>query len=132
MIFSGKCFEVLLAKFQKGYINDINNLSEILKRNMSPKWLIKKSVKSYLSKVRTTGKDASKCETSNCHFYKLPYIGKLLLLFLHWKENFIYYKQVLQRLEMLKLFSLLFSRKTTKRFSLKSMFRQKLLSSSFN
>ena len=23
----------------------------------------------------TTGKDASKCETSNCHFYKLPYIG---------------------------------------------------------
>ena len=29
----------------------------------------------YLSKVTTTGKDASKCEISNCHFYKLPYIG---------------------------------------------------------
>ena len=42
---------------------------------MFPKWLIDKSVKGYLSKVRTTGKDASKCETSNCHFYKLPYIG---------------------------------------------------------
>ena len=37
--------------------------------------LIDKSVKGYLSKVTTTGKDASKCETSNCHFYKLPYIG---------------------------------------------------------
>ena len=42
---------------------------------MFPKWLIDKSVKGYLSKVMTTGKDASKCETSNCHFYKLPYIG---------------------------------------------------------
>ena len=42
---------------------------------MFPKWLIDKSIKGYLSKVRTTGKDASKCETSNCHFYKLPYIG---------------------------------------------------------
>ena len=39
------------------------------------KWLIDKSVKGYLSKVTTTGKDASKCVTSNCHFYKLPYIG---------------------------------------------------------
>ena len=37
--------------------------------------LVDKSVKGYLSKVRTTGKDASKSETSNCHFYKLPYIG---------------------------------------------------------
>ena len=36
---------------------------------------IDKSVKGYLSKVMTTGKDASKCETSNCHSYKLPYIG---------------------------------------------------------
>ena len=35
---------------------------------MVPKWLIDKSVKGYLSKVRTTGRDASKCETSNCHF----------------------------------------------------------------
>ena len=44
---------------------------------MFPKWLIDKSVKGYLSKVTTTGKDVSKCETSNCHFYmyKLPYIG---------------------------------------------------------
>ena len=42
---------------------------------MFPKWLIDKSVTGYLSKVTTTGKDASKCETSNCHFYKLPYIG---------------------------------------------------------
>ena len=41
---------------------------------MFPKWLIDKSVKGYLSKVTTTGKDASKCEISNCHFYKLPYI----------------------------------------------------------
>ena len=38
---------------------------------MFPKWLIDKSVKGYLSKVRTTGKDTSKCETSNCH----PYIS---------------------------------------------------------
>ena len=36
---------------------------------------IDKSVKGYLSKVRITGKDTSKCETSNRHFYKLPYIG---------------------------------------------------------
>ena len=36
---------------------------------------IDKSVKGYLSKVTTTGKDASKCEISNCHFYKLPYIS---------------------------------------------------------
>ena len=59
----------------QGFHNDIKNLSEILKRNMFPKWLIDKSVKGFLSKVTTTGKDASKCETSNCHFYKLPYIG---------------------------------------------------------
>ena len=59
----------------QGFQNDIKNLSEILKRNMFPKWLIDKSVKGDLSKVRATGKDASKCETSNCHFYKLPYIG---------------------------------------------------------
>ena len=38
---------------------------------MFPKWLIDKSVKGYLSKVTTTGKDASKCEISNCYFYKL-------------------------------------------------------------
>ena len=42
---------------------------------MFPMRLINKSVKGYLSRVRTTGKDASKCETTNCHFYKLPYIG---------------------------------------------------------
>ena len=59
----------------QGFHNDIKNLSEILKRNMFPKWLIDKSVTGYLSKVTTTGKDASKCEISNCHFYKLPYIG---------------------------------------------------------
>ena len=59
----------------QGFHNDIKNLSEILKRNLFPKWLIDKSVKGYLSKVTTTGKDASKCEISNCHFYKLPYIG---------------------------------------------------------
>ena len=46
-----------------------------MKRNIFPKWLIDKSVTGYLSKVRTTGKDTSKRETSNCHFYKLPYIG---------------------------------------------------------
>ena len=56
-------------------IFQVKNLSEILKRNMFPKWLIDKSVEGYLRKVRTTGKDATKCETSNCHFYKLPYIG---------------------------------------------------------
>ena len=55
--------------------NDIKNLSEILKRNMFPKWLFDKSVRGYLSKAGTTGKDASKGGTSNCHFYKLPYIG---------------------------------------------------------
>ena len=44
----------------QGFHNDIKNLSEILKRNMFPKWLIDKSVKGYLSKVTTTGKDASK------------------------------------------------------------------------
>ena len=59
----------------QGFHNDIKNLSEILKHNLFPKWLIDKSVKGYLSKVTTTGKDASKCEISNCHFYKLPYIG---------------------------------------------------------
>ena len=63
----------------QGFHNDIKNLSEILKRNMFPKWLIDKSVKGYLSKVTTTGKDASKCEISNCHFYKLPYIGYYIL-----------------------------------------------------
>ena len=56
-----------------GFHNDIKNLSEILKRNMFPKWLIDKSVKGYLSKVRTTGKDTSKCETSNCHPYIRDY-----------------------------------------------------------
>ena len=59
----------------QGFHKDIKNLSDILKRNMFPKWLIDKSVKGYLSKVRTTGKDTSKCETANCHFSKLPYIG---------------------------------------------------------
>ena len=32
----------------QGFHNDIKNLSEILKRNMFPKWLIDKSVKGYL------------------------------------------------------------------------------------
>ena len=69
----------VLANFFMGHHEklwlNIQNLSEILKRNLFPKWLIDKSVKGYLSKVTTTGKDASKCEISNCHFYKLPYIG---------------------------------------------------------
>ena len=42
---------------------------------MFPRWLIDKSVKGYLRKARTTGKDAFKGGTCNCHFYKLPYIG---------------------------------------------------------
>ena len=42
---------------------------------MFPKQLIDNSVKGYLSKARTTEKDASKGGTSNCHFYKLPNIG---------------------------------------------------------
>ena len=37
----------------QGFHDDIKNLSEILKRNMFPKWLIDKSVKGYLSKVIT-------------------------------------------------------------------------------
>ena len=32
----------------QGFHNDIKNLSEILKRNVFPKWLIDKSVKGYL------------------------------------------------------------------------------------
>ena len=70
--------KTLIDRFYKinnttqGFHNDIKDLSEILKRNMFPKWL---PVKGYLSKVTTIGKDSSKCETSNCHFYKLPYIG---------------------------------------------------------
>ena len=59
----------------QGFHNDIKNLCYILKRNMFPKWLIDKSVKVYLSRVRTTEKETSKSDTSNCHFYKLPYIG---------------------------------------------------------
>ena len=70
--------------------NDIKNVSEILKRNIFPKWLLDKSVKGYLSKVRTTGKDTSKHETSNFYFYKVPQLNRLLP-FLHWKKNFIYY-----------------------------------------
>ena len=55
-------------------INDIKNLSEILKRNIFPEWLIiDKSVKGYLSEVRTTGKDTFKRETSNCHIYNMGY-----------------------------------------------------------
>ena len=64
-----------ISNTTQGFHNDIQNLSEILKRSKFPKWSIDKSVKDYLSKYITTGKDASKCETSNCHIYKLPYIG---------------------------------------------------------
>ena len=58
----------------QGFHNEIKNLSEILKRSMFPKWLIDKSVKSYLSKVTTTGKDTYKCETSNYHSYLISVI----------------------------------------------------------
>ena len=36
----------------RGFHNDIKNLSEILKRNMFPKWLIDKSVKGYLVRLQ--------------------------------------------------------------------------------
>ena len=59
----------------QGFQNDIKNLSVILKRNLFPNWLIDKSVKGYLRKVKTTEQDTSRSDISNCHFYKLPYIG---------------------------------------------------------
>ena len=61
----------------QGFQNDIKNLSVILKRNLFPEWLIDKSVKGYLRKVKTTEQDVdtSTSDNSNCHFYKLPYIG---------------------------------------------------------
>ena len=61
----------------QGFENDINTLTTILKRNtctcMFPSWLIDKSVQGYLRNVTT--KEAPKHDVSNCHFYKLPYIG---------------------------------------------------------
>ncbi len=88
-------FKTLIDKAYKtnnttqGFPNDIKNLSVILKRNLFPSWLIDKSVKSYLRKVKTTEQDVatSTPDISNCHFYKLPYIG----FNLHREENFIYY-----------------------------------------
>ena len=61
----------------QGFQNDIKNLSVILKRNLFPSWLIDKSVKDYLRKVKTTEQDidTSTFDASKCHFYKLPYIG---------------------------------------------------------
>ena len=61
----------------QGFQNDIKNLSVILKRNLFPSWLIDKSVKGYLRKVKTTEQDfdTSTFDASKCHFYKLPYIG---------------------------------------------------------
>ena len=73
----------------RGFHNDIKNLSEILKRNIFPRWLIDKSVKGYLSKVRTTGKDTSKCETSNCYFYKLYLISVIILPMLEEKFHIL-------------------------------------------
>ena len=59
----------------QGFQNDIRNLSVILKRNLFPNWLIDKSVKGYLRKVKTTEQDTSTSDIFNRHFYKLPYIG---------------------------------------------------------
>ena len=61
----------------QGFQNDIKNLSVILKCNLFPSWLIDKSVKRYLRKVKTTEQDidTSTFDASKCHFYKLPYIG---------------------------------------------------------
>jgi len=61
----------------QGFQNDIKNLSVILKRNLFPSWLIDKSVKGYLKKIKTTEQnvDAATSDISKCHFYKLPYIG---------------------------------------------------------
>ena len=61
----------------QGFQNDIKNLSAILKHNFFPNWLIDKSVKGYLRKVKITEQDVdtSTSDISNCHFYKLPYIG---------------------------------------------------------
>ena len=44
---------------------------------MFPSWLIDKSVKGYLKKIKTTEQDVDTAtsDTSKCHFYKLPYIG---------------------------------------------------------
>ena len=57
----------------QGFQNDINTLTTILKRNMFPSWLIDKSVQGYLRNVTT--KEVPKHDVSNCHVYKLPYIG---------------------------------------------------------
>ena len=65
----------------QGFHNDIKNLSEILKPNMFPKWLIDKSVKGYLSKVTTTG---------NIQLPLLQVTLYRLLFFLHRKKNFIH------------------------------------------
>ena len=49
----------------------------ILKHHLFHNWLIDKSVKGYLRKVETTEQDvdSSTSDISDCHFYKLPYIG---------------------------------------------------------
>jgi len=61
----------------QGFQNDIKNLSVILKCNLFPSWLIDKSVKGYLKKIKTTEQDVDTAtsDTSKCRFYKLPYIG---------------------------------------------------------
>ena len=55
----------------QGFQNDIKNLSVILKRNLFPSWLIDKSVKDYLRKVKTTEQDidTSTFDASKCHRY---------------------------------------------------------------
>ena len=54
----------------QGFQNDIKNLSVILKPNLFPSWLIDKSVKGYLRKVKTTEQDidTSTFDASKCHF----------------------------------------------------------------
>ena len=56
--------------------NDIKNLSEILKRNMFPKCLLTNQLKVILVRLELQEKTLPNVKrTSNCFFYKLPYIG---------------------------------------------------------
>ena len=85
----------------RGFHNDIKHLSEILKRNMFPKWLIDKSVKGYLSKVNITGKDASvKHPTATSTSYLISVILPIL------KEEFHPLLISIAKTSVLKLFSL--------------------------
>ena len=62
-------------------IFQVKKLSEILKRNMFPKWLTDKLVEGYLSKVRTTGEDDCQLLLS-CHFRLISAI-----ILLDWKKT---------------------------------------------